>query len=171
MPRPVPGEYKEFMDNYIRLVPGDDIVSILRHSIQELQFNLSSIHANQADYAYAEGKWTVKQVLQHAIDTERVFAYRAMCIARGEQQALPGFDENAYAHAADVSHKSLKELCDEMLIMRQSTVLLFGSLAGSDLRKAGTASGAPMVVNSLGYVIVGHWRHHWNLLTDRYGIA
>jgi hypothetical protein len=170
MPRPLPGEYKEFMINYISLVPEEDILPTLRHSIQELQRNLSSIPANLADHAYAEGKWTVKQLLQHAIDTERVFAYRAMCIARGEKQALPGFDENDYAAAADVAHKSVKELCDEMLIIRQSSVLLFSGLGADDLRKAGTASGSPVMVNSLGFVIVGHWRHHWNILTSRYGV-
>ena len=170
MPRPQSGEYKEFMINYISLVPEEDILPALRHSLQELQHNLSAIPTTLADHAYEEGKWTVKQLLQHTIDTERVFAYRALCIARGEQQPLPGFDENQYAANADVSGRTLKDLCDEMLAVRQSTVMLFAHLKEEDLRREGTASGSRVLVNSLGYVAVGHWRHHWNILTSRYGV-
>jgi DinB superfamily len=170
MPRPKEGEFKEFMINYISLVPEEDIVPTIRHSLQELQHHLSSIPANLGDHAYAEGKWTVKQLMQHAIDTERVFAYRALCIARGEEQPLPGFDENSYAAHADVSGRTLKDLCDEMMVVRQSTVMLFVHLHEPDLRKEGIASGSRVLVNSLGYVIVGHWRHHWNILKTKYGV-
>lgn len=170
MPRPVAGEYREFMINYISLVPEEDILPTIRHSLQELQHNLASIPANLAEHRYEEGKWSVKELLQHTIDTERVFAYRALCIARGEQQPLPGFDENSYAAHADVSGRTLKDLCDEMLVVRQSTVMLFAHLKESDLRREGTASGSRVLVNSLGYVTVGHWRHHWNILKTRYGV-
>ena len=170
MPRPQPGEYKEYMNNYIELLPEVDILPTMNQSMEELARELDSIPSALADHRYQDGKWSVKQLLQHVIDSERVFAYRALCFARGEQQPLPGFNENEYAAHAGVSGRGLKDLCEEMMAVRRSTVLLFTHLGEADLRREGTASDARVLVNSLGYVIVGHWRHHWNILKTRYGV-
>ena len=114
--RPLPTDYTPFYETYVSLVKSDDIKQALSASLPEMESFLQSVPENKSDYAYAENKWTVKQVLQHTIDAERVFAYRAMCIARGENQSLPFFDENQYAENAAVQHRSLNGLKEEMLL-------------------------------------------------------
>ncbi|MBX3241751.1 MAG: DinB family protein [Chitinophagaceae bacterium] len=167
--RPMPSEYPPFAEIYISLVREEDIRLVLQDSITPLEQFLDSIPEDKADYTYAPGKWTVKQVLQHTIDTERVFAYRAMCIARGELQSLPGFDQDAYANNADVSRRSLESLKEEMSLIRVSTALLFEHLEEKELLRQGTASNHTITPLSLGYMIVGHWRHHEYLFRERYG--
>ncbi|MFT4094506.1 MAG: DinB family protein [Niabella sp.] len=129
------------------------------------------IPESQADFAYTPGKWTVKQVLQHCIDTERIFSYRALCIARGEQQPLPGFDQDVYAQNADVNNKSLQFLKNEMILIRESSILLFTHFADTELNRMGTVSNYSTTVLALGFNIVGHWLHHYSILTEKYGIA
>ena len=108
--RPLPGDYSPFSETYVSLVTSDDIQATLPESYANLKNFLDSIPESKAEFAYAEGKWTVKEMLQHAIDTEKVFAYRAMCFARGEQQPLPGFDQDVYAANVDVSNRTLEDL-------------------------------------------------------------
>jgi len=168
--RPIPTSYPPFADTYISLVPEDDIRFVLQDSIASLEQFLDTIPEEKADYAYADDKWTVKQALQHTIDTERVFAYRAMCIARGESQPLPGFDQEIYALNVDVSCRTLESLKEEMSLMRVSTALLFEYLGEKDLLQQGTASNHIITPLSLGYMIAGHWRHHEKLFVERYGI-
>lgn len=168
--RPLPTSHPLFAGTYIALVPEDDIKFVLQDSITSVEQFLDLIPEEKADYAYAEGKWTVKEVLQHTIDTERVFAYRAMCIARGETQALPGFDQDSYAAQADVTNRSLESLKEEMSLIRVSTALLFEYMGEKELLQQGTASNHIITPLSLGYMIVGHWRHHEFLFRERYGI-
>ena len=170
MPRPVPGDYAPFYNGYVMHSAADenDAVKLLEASVPALEAWLQSIPAYKHEYAYAEGKWTVKQMLQHMIDTERVFSYRAMCIARGEQQPLPGFDENAFATAATASHRSWAQLVQEMMTLRQASVLLYQSLMPADLERAGTASGSRITCNALAYLLVGHVRHHMQVYAQRY---
>lgn len=171
MARPLPGDYPPFYETYITLVPETDIVQALSHSLQQMKQDLSYIGSDKSDYAYGPGKWTVKQVLQHAIDTERIFTYRALCIARGEQQSLPGFDENQYADHADVSGRHIKDLKEELLTARLSTTQLFQGFPSADLARSGTANQKAISVLAIGYAIVGHWRHHAAVLQTRYGIG
>jgi hypothetical protein len=166
--RPVPGDYAPFYETYVSLVPEVDLLDAMHGSLEEIRETLESIAQDKADYAYAEGKWTVRELLQHIIDTERVFSYRAICIARGEQQPLPGFDENAYASLADVSHRSLKEMKEELLALRSSVYLMFRGFNNAMLERTGTASGKPITVNALGYICIGHIRHHSRILRERY---
>ena len=114
MPRPEFTEYGTFFQRYIDYPRGDDARQVLENSLAPLEQFLSSIPDEKLHYAYRPGKWTVAQLLQHVIDTERVFAYRAMCIARGEEQALPGFDENVYADNAIASDRTLTDLIEEL---------------------------------------------------------
>jgi DinB superfamily len=171
MPRPIPTAYPPFYDTYVKLVPEENILSALPISMQQLKQDLSSIGLEKADYAYAPGKWTVKQLLQHTIDTERIFAYRALCISRGEQQSLPGFDENAYAAVADGKNRHLKDLKEEMLTVRLSTIQLYQGFSSDMMNSSGFSSEKAINVHSLGYIIVGHWRHHAVVLHEKYGIG
>lgn len=168
--RPLTTSYPPFAAAYISLVPEDDIKFVLQDSIPLMEQFLDTIPEEKADYAYAPGKWTVKEVLQHTIDTERVFAYRAMCFARGETQPLPGFDQDLYAMNVDVSDRSLESLKEEMSLIRVSTALLFEYLGERDLLRQGIASNHAITPLSLGYMIAGHWRHHEQLFRERYGI-
>jgi hypothetical protein len=169
MARPKPEEYNSFYQTYIDLVEGDDVVSVLETSYERLQEWLQGVQHLDLQYAYAPGKWTVSQVLQHMIDTERVFAYRAMCIGRGETQPLPGFDENNYAGAAPAAGRKWKGLAEELLTLRKASIILFRSLDKENvLSNTGTASGSSVTVNALGFMLAGHLLHHLNIINTRY---
>ena len=168
--RPLPTDYPPYFEPYISKVKGDDLPAIMETGISALKDVLEKIPDAKADFSYAPDKWTVKQVIQHCIDTERVFAYRALCIARGETQPLPGFDQDIFATNADVANKSLSYLKNEMVIMRQSSVMLFDHFTETELSKTGTVSNYTTTVLALGFNIVGHWLHHYYILTDKYGI-
>jgi hypothetical protein len=171
MSRPLPSDYPAFYETYISLVPEDQIQTAFSNSLHELRQDLSHIGIDKADYAYAPGKWTVRQLLQHAIDTERIFGYRALCIARGEQQSLPGFDENTYAAAADVSRRHIKDLKEEFLTIRLSSIQLFQGFDEGVLGRSGICNKNPITVLGIGYSIIGHWRHHAQVLQQKYGIG
>lgn len=171
MPRPQPADYPPFYETYISKVPEEDIQQAFSNSLHQLRQDLSLIGSEKADYAYAPGKWTVKQLLQHVIDTERIFAYRALCIARGEKQSLPGFDENAYAAAADVSRKHIKDLKEEFLTVRLASMQLFQGLTVDVLGISGISNQKNITVLSIGYAMIGHWRHHAGILQLHYGIG
>ncbi len=169
MARPNSSEYAPFYQGYVNLAVGEDALHILEDSNSSLQNWLASLENVDLLHAYAPGKWTIAQVLQHMIDTERVFAYRALCIGRGEQQALPGFDENAYANAAPASGRKLKGLAEELLTLRKATTILFRSLEKENaLGKTGTASGKSISVNALAFIMVGHVNHHLNIINTKY---
>lgn len=168
--RPHPSEYPPYFEPYVSKVEGDDLHTILPLSLDRMKDFLAAIPEAKAGFSYAPGKWTVKEVLQHCIDTERIFAYRALCLARGEQQPLPGFDQDLYAGNADVKNKSLQSLKDEMLLVRQSTLLLLGPFTSKELNRSGTVSSYATTVLALGFNIAGHWLHHQTILTERYGI-
>lgn len=163
-------DHPPFYETYVKLVPETDLTLAMEGSMGALRADLERIQPTQADHAYAAGKWTVKGVLRHAIDTERIFAYRALCIARGETKPLPGFDEQQYAAVADLSGVTLRSLKEEMLAVRISTGMLFGSFSDTERKRSGIANDARISVEALGYIIIGHWRHHMHILTDRYGI-
>ncbi len=171
MSRPANDQYPPFYETYVKLVPEENILSALSYSMQQLKQDLSMIGIQKADYAYAPEKWTVKQLLQHAIDAERIFAYRALCISRGEQQSLPGFDENAYAVIANAQSRHLKDLKEEMLTVRLSTIQLYQGFDSAMFKKTGLANQKLISVLALGYIIIGHWRHHAGVLQTKYGIG
>jgi hypothetical protein len=168
MARPAPSDSNPFFNRYIDLVPENDIILALENQERSLSHFLDNIPSSKAGYAYAPGKWTVTQVLQHVMDAERIFAYRALCFARGESQHLPGFDENSYANEAPASHRTMLDITEEIFTLRKSTRWLFKGFPEDCLQRPGIASGLPMTVLSLGYVIVGHLQHHINILQERY---
>jgi uncharacterized damage-inducible protein DinB len=168
MSRPSEGDFGEFYRHYISLTSGNipsELVS--NHSNDIVEF-ISGIPEDKAGYAYAEGKWTIRQMLQHMLDTERIFVYRLIWIARGDGRPLPGFDENAFAAAAPATHRKLEEIKEEFLFLRRSTDLLIESLTKEELDLRGEASGYPVTVNALCYIIFGHNLHHLQALKRLY---
>ncbi|WP_114788944.1 DinB family protein [Niabella yanshanensis] len=168
--RPQKADYPVFYDTYICLTTGADVQSVLSQSLNNLDSFLHSIPENRSNFAYAEGKWTVKEVVQHCIDTERIFAYRALSHARGEQQSLPGFEQNDYAATADVAQRSLTSLIEEFILVRRTTVLLFEGLLQADLERIGIINGQPIKTFCWGYIIEGHWLHHQRILKEKYSL-
>lgn len=168
MPRPTTHDYASFYHNYVMNVQEDDVRIAFQQQSTFLDNFLSSIPESKADYAYAEGKWTVKQLLQHIIDAERIFTHRALWFARRSPSPLSGFDENEYADVADVSKRSVASLADEMRAVRKSSEFLFNSFTDKDLNTSGTANTHAITVNALGFVTLGHFLHHKRILEERY---
>ena len=170
MPRPDPSEYGSFYQTYIDYTRAADYSSLVgQHNHQLVEF-WSAIPVVKINYAYTPEKWTIKQMLQHVIDTERIFAFRALVIARTERQAIPGFDENEYANNATAVNRNWKDMLVEWGLVRQSTNLLFASFTDAQLKCLGFANNQRISVNALGFIIIGHALHHLTILKERYGI-
>jgi hypothetical protein len=161
-----PSEYPRWAEKYISLVEGD-VLDVLERQASEFPDFLNSL-ADKADFAYAPGKWTIKQLVGHMIDTERILVYRLLCFARGEQAALPGFNEDAYVDAAHFSDRTLHSLADEFTLLRKSNLFLFRSLEDAELVRGGIASGIPISVEAIRLVVAGHVIHHTRIIKDRY---
>lgn len=161
-------EYDEYSAHYIALVPEGALLDLLDQSRLETLAFFETIPAEKHDYRYAPGKWTVKDVVQHLIDVERIFAYRALRFARGEKQPLCGFDVDDYGAAQRTSHRTMTDLLEEYSLARQSTRQLFLSFEEDLLLRGGIASGLPMSVRALGFKLVGHDRHHCTVVEERY---
>lgn len=168
MPRPDLDTIPEFYHKYVQLVTEDDVVAALENNTTQTLSLLRNIQDEQWDHRYAEGKWSIKEMVQHMLDAERIFSYRALCFARGETASLPGFDENNYAAASAADGRLKEELIDEFEAVRKATVLLFRSFSEEQLSRSGTANQKPIGVNSIGFVTVGHVMHHVNILRERY---
>jgi hypothetical protein len=163
-----PESYPFYFSNYIQLVEQEDLNSVLKNQIETSKQFFNSIPEEKIDYRYAEGKWNIKEVLQHIIDTERVFAYRALAFARQEPNALPGMDENSYAKNSNADSRKWKDLIDEFEAVRQSTIHLYQSFSESQLELTGKTVSYEISVRALGYTIAGHSAHHINILKERY---
>jgi uncharacterized damage-inducible protein DinB len=166
--RPQSDEYFEYYGRYISQVPDGDLISVLRQQAMETVALLQNLTPEQGDYAYAPGKWTIKQVVGHIIDAERVFVYRAMCFARKDATPLPSFDENAYVDNANFASRTLADLLDEFQLVRAATVQFAKTLDTESLMQWGTASGKKITVRALLYIVAGHERHHAGLFRERY---
>lgn len=167
--RPEKNEYNQFYDHYVQLAQGNSLNELFELGNNLVHF-YNSIPEELGTYQYATNKWTIKQLLQHVVDTERIFAYRLLCIFRGEQQALPGFDENLYADSGNAEHRTLQEIQDEFASLRQSTNQLLKSGTDKDFSKFVIASGHKITGRALSFIIFGHAIHHKNILQERYGI-
>jgi hypothetical protein len=168
MPCPDLSRMPEYYHKYINQVKEDDLVIALRNNTSSFLFMLEMIPTEKLDYRYAEGKWTIKEVLQHIIDTERVFTYRALRFARKDNTPLPGFDQDIFAANAKADKRKWNELVDEFTSLRRATELMFGSFDDAQLESAGTATNVSMYVLGVGYIIVGHCIHHMNILKEKY---
>ncbi|MGM9476627.1 DinB family protein [Pedobacter sp. GSP4] len=169
MNRPQPNEYPIWGETYISKVDRD-IFEILNDQIESLPA-LFRRNADKADYAYAEGKWTLKEMLGHIIDTERVFVFRITCFARKEQQPLPGFEEDDYVLNARFDERELEDLIEEFVALRKANLYLFKSLNEDELNRKGIASGREINVKSILFIVGGHIIHHLSVLKERYHVV
>ncbi len=170
MPRPSATEYGKFHQTYINYTSGKDYSILVQQYHERITESWAAIPAERTNFAYGPDKWTIKQMFQHVIDTERIFAYRALAIARNEPAALLGFDENEYAKNGTAENRNWKEMLTEWRVVRQSTNLLFASFTEQQMKSMGTASGHPISVNALGFIIFGHALHHLHILKERYAV-
>lgn len=168
--RPGSSEYAPFYAGYVARVPEDDILAVLEAQTQELAALARSVAGAMADYRYAEGKWTVRELLGHVVDGERVFGYRAFCFSRGEQAPLPGFDENQYVGAAPADGASPADIAAEFAAVRAANLAFLRRLDAAAWARVGTASGKPVSVRALAWIMAGHPRHHLGVLRERYGV-
>lgn len=168
IPRPGPGEYAPFYAGYVDAVPDGGLGAVLRAQRAEVAALLAGLDDAAAGFRYAPDRWSVKEVVGHVTDAERVFAYRLLRFARGDRTPLPGFDENRYAAQAGADRRPVAELAAEHDAVRAATLALLGSLAPDVLRRDGEASGHRMSVRALAWVIAGHERHHLRVLRERY---
>jgi uncharacterized damage-inducible protein DinB len=166
--RPQKKDYINYFDYYINLISEDTIISALKANHQSTLDFIESIPRQKVNYFYDEGKWTVKQVVNHIIDTERIFSYRALRFARGDAQLLPSFDEKVYAANANLTETNMQLLMDEFDSVRLSTILLFKQLSAKELLLKGQMTSGEVNVLSLGYMICGHTQHHLNIIKERY---
>ncbi len=168
MARPLESEYPTFYKNYIDKTNGDTIKELIDNYANEFKDFIQSIPEEKQDFAYATDKWTVKDLLQHLIDAERVFVYRATRFSRKDKTDLPGFDENDYARNAHAGEKKFEDLTTELVALRKSTDLFLQNLSDEQLAQTGTANGKEISVNAIAFIIYGHLLHHKNILQERY---
>lgn len=171
LPRPAAGEYGEYYGNYISEVPDVDLLKFFESQLRETRALLSSIAEGRGGFRYAEGKWSIKEVIGHLSDAERVFSYRALCFARMDATPLPSFDENAYVPAGDFDRRTMASLIDELVHVRNASIALFRTFTLESGARVGTASGKQMSVRAAGWVIAGHTAHHVRVLKERYGVG
>jgi uncharacterized damage-inducible protein DinB len=167
--RPAPGEFAPYYSRYIDLVP-DDLLRALREGVEETRRLLAPLPESKADFRYAPGKWSVKEVVGHLADAERVFAYRALRFARQDETPLPGFDENRWVPAAGFGARSLGSLLEELAAVRAASLAFFGNLDEAAWDRIGVANDARMSVRAIAFSIAGHEIHHRTLLRERYGV-
>ena len=171
MSRPTDSEYAPYFQSYVAHVTEEDILPVLRSQIDALELLFDRTKPEQETYRYAEGKWSIREVAGHLIDGERMFGYRALCVARGDTQNLPGFDENEYMISAPFDRIELEDLLSEFRLVRLSNIAMLRNLDETGWTRMGMANGAPVSVRALAYIMVGHVRHHMGVLRDRYQIG
>jgi DinB superfamily len=169
--RPEPDEIPSHYVGYIQRVPEPDPVMACASQIEETAALLRGLSETDAMYRYDRGKWSIKEVVGHLGDTERIMSYRALRIARSDATPLPSFDENAYVPVARFDGRSLADLVGELRTVRAATLALFRTFDDEAWRRRGTASGKPVSVRALGFMIPGHERHHVEVLKTRYGVG
>lgn len=168
MRQPQPNEAAEYYFPYINLVPTDDVVSFLNDQLKEIMPFLESISEEQSLHSYAPGKWTIRQLLSHLNDGERIFLYRALWFARGFKDPLPSFDQDIAVAGANANDVPWAQLVEEFRTVRLATLSFFLNLPAEAWMRTGIASNNPFTVNALAYSIGGHVAHHMNVLKERY---
>jgi uncharacterized damage-inducible protein DinB len=161
-------EYAPSYAAYIKLLEDVNLIEELEISLHEFIKFVQNIPMDKFDYRYAEGKWTIKEIIQHLIDTERIFSYRAMRISRNDKTPLPGFEEDDYVINTNANGRNLQELLTEMALARQSTIALFKSFSEEQLKRMGVASNNPVSVRAIGFSTIGHQKHHQKIFQERY---
>jgi DinB family protein len=171
MSRPLENEYAPYYQNYVSQAPEEDILPAMRSQVDALDVLLDRVAPDRETYRYAEGKWSIRELVGHLIDGERMCGYRVLCIARGETQNLPGFDQDQYMLTAPFDRIDLADLLSEFRLVRLSNIAMLRTLDEAAWMRMGTANDSAVSVRALVYIMVGHVRHHMNVLRERYGLA
>jgi hypothetical protein len=171
MRRPDPSEHAPYFSRYIDLVPEEDIVPALEKQGAETQQLIGSLDEERAAHRYAPDKWSIKGVIGHMADTERVFSYRLLAIARGDENSLPGMDEQVYAQNANFDAWSLRDLAESLVLVRRSNLLIMRNLSDEDWDRRGVANSNPISTLALAFTMLGHERHHLRVLRERYSVS
>ena len=166
--KPAAGEYAEYYDRYVSIVPEGDVVRTLVLQLEETLELLRSIPEERAGYRYGPDKWSIRELVGHIVDTERIFAYRALRISRGDETPLAGFEQVAYVPASGAEGRTLSSLAEELEHVRRGNILMFESLPSEAWSRRGSASEAEVTVRALAWILAGHERHHVNILRERY---
>ncbi|MCA1594274.1 MAG: DinB family protein [Acidobacteria bacterium] len=166
--KPEANEYAHHYEKYVSLVPDGDVVETLARQLEDTLALLGGVTEDRAGFRYEAGKWSVREVVGHIIDAERIFAYRALAIARGERQPLPGMDQDEYMAGAHFDARTLADLLDEFAHVRRANVLMFRALDAEAWARRGTASDNEVTVRALAHIIAGHEAHHVGILRERY---
>lgn len=161
-------EYGEFYDRYIKRSNNTPLLDLFYTNAKDAGDLLNGLTEEHSLYRYEEDKWSLKQVFGHLIDTERIFNYRALCLAREEPKSIPGFDQDLYVMNADFDLQPLESLKEQYTATRESTIALFSSFSEDELLRRGTISGTSFTVRATGYVIAGHEMHHLDIIQERY---
>lgn len=169
--RPAENEYAAFYAGYVRLVPESDVLGVLDRQRDEVRAMMDTVAPDREAYRYEPAKWSIREVIGHVVDGERVFGHRAFCFSRGEKAALPGFDEKAYAARSPYDRCRLADLVREFAIVRDANLTILQRLSDDEWSLSGTASSASVTVRALAFIMAGHVRHHLGVLRSRYGFA
>lgn len=163
-----PTEYAPYYSPYIKALGNVNLTEELEKSMQNFEEFLNQIPLEKHEFRYAEGKWTIKDIVQHLIDAERIFTYRSLRFARKDQTPLPGFDENEYVDATDANKRTLTDLIQEYKAVRLSTLYLFKSFTEEELMRTGIALNNSFTVRAIGFIAIGHQKHHQRIIAERY---
>ncbi len=168
MNRPETREFDPYYNTYVSLIDGDNVFPALKSQSDELQNIFSQMPEDKGRFAYAEGKWTIKELLSHLIDGERIFAYRILRISRGDATPIEGFEQDGYIKYSNANSRTFADLLDEFDLQRRSNLLLLTNITDEGSRRMGTASDKPVSVRALAFISAGHVTHHLRILKDRY---
>ncbi len=161
-------EYSNFQVAYIKAAGNVNMIEELEICLHDFIRFVQNIPMDKFDFRYEDGKWTIKEIIQHIIDTERIFAYRALRISRNDQTPLPGFEENDYAANTDANNRGLQGLLSELALVRESTLALFKSFSEEQLKRTGIVSNNEISVRAIGFILIGHQKHHQKVFQERY---
>jgi DinB superfamily len=168
MQRPEKTEYDPYYEGYVELVEKEDIIDLLERQKTELSDAFGGFGEDRGNYRYAEGKWSIKELLSHIIDGERMFAYRVFRISRGDKTPIEGFEQDGYIENSHANERSFGDMIDEFENLRSANLLFFRNLQGADWARTGTANEMEISVRALAFIMGGHVRHHLNILDERY---
>jgi hypothetical protein len=161
-------EYTGNFGNYIKPVENVNVIEELEICLHDFIKFVQNIPMEKFDYRYAEGKWTIKDIIQHLIDSERIFSYRALRISRNDKTPLPGFEENFYVDNTNANSRNIQDLLSELAAVRQTTIMLFKSFSDDQSIRMGIASNNPISARAFAYAIIGHQKHHQKVFQERY---
>lgn len=161
-------EYALFYKNYIQRLGDVNLIEVLNNSLQDIVTTIKDLPEEKLVYRYAEGKWTIKELVQHIIDAERVLSYRALRFSRNDITDLHGFDEDWYVDNSNGNNRNFSELLNELTLIRKASISLFNSFSDDMLTMKGSANGSKMSVRALGFIIAGHQMHHLKIIKEKY---